>query len=175
MSDSKVSDRARLIRLIDGGSEALREAQEEREKLVASSPPLSIKEPVVPVAGKNLVIQPDKLIRIAALIVLVLLAIWLVPTAWHAAQKPTTTASTLPSPAKTDRQSTPNANVDESGMGLRLVGVDWSDAPVALIEDLKSGKTYFAKKNDKIKGVRIQEINRDHVNVVYQGKAEELR
>ncbi len=175
MSDSKVSDRARLIRLIDGGSEALREAQEEREKLVASSPPLSIKEAPVSAAIKKFPMDLGKLIGFAMLVVLVLLAVRLALATWHIAEKPTTTAPTLASPAKTDRQSTANANADDLGMGLRLVGVDWSEAPVALIEDLKSGKTYFAKKNDKIKGAHIKEIYRDHINVVYQGKAEELR
>ena len=72
MSDPKVSDRARLIRLIDGGSEAIREAQEERERLVASSPPLSIKETPVSVTAKQPSADLVKWIRYAVLIVLVL-------------------------------------------------------------------------------------------------------
>ncbi len=175
MSDSKVSDRARLIRLIDGGPDAVREAQEAREKLIADSPPLSIKEAAPSLAPKRSMPELGMLIRIVGLFVLVLLAIWLVRMSWHMTEKPTTTASTLASPPKTDRQLTADAALDESGMGLRLVGVDWSESPVALIEDLRSGKTYFAKKNDKIKGVRIQEIHKDHINVLFKGQAEELR
>ncbi len=175
MSDSKVSDRARLIRLIDGGPDAVREAQEAREKLIADSPPLSIKEAPPTSAAKRSVPELGMLIRVVGLFVLVLLAFWLVRMSWHLIEKPTTTAATLASPPKTDRQSASTANEDESGIGLRLVGVDWSDAPVALIEDLKSGKTYFAKKNDKIKGARIQEIYKDHINVLYKGQTEELR
>lgn len=179
MSEPKVSDRARLIRLIDGGPDAIREAQEEREKLVASAPPLSIKEdPVIPhsKAGVRLgsTFPLNQLIRWVGLAVLVLLAIRLVMMNWHLTEKPTTTASTLASPPKTDRQAGA-AMVDESGMGLRLVGVDWAEPPVALIEDLKSGKTYFARKNDKIKGARIKEIHKDRVAVFYQGQNEELR
>ncbi len=176
MSEPKVSDRARLIRLIDGGPEAIREAQEEREKLVASAPPLSIKEnpakqPIKAVSKFNI----SQMTRWVGLVVLVLLAVRLATVTWHVFEKPATTASTLASPPKTDRGLASSGAVDESGMGLRLVGVDWSESPVALIEDLKTGKTYFARKNDKIKGARIKEIFKDHVAVFYQGQNEELR
>jgi hypothetical protein len=59
--------------------------------------------------------------------------------------------------------------------GLRLVGVDWGNPPVALLEDLKSGKTYFARKGDKIKETRLKEIFKDKVLVVFHGKMLELR
>ncbi len=180
MSESKVSDRARLIRLIDGGPEALREAQEEREKLVASAPPLSIKEAPIPQPVKQAVTKVSKinsgaLLRWIGVVVLILLATRLAIVTWHASEKPSTTASSLVSPPKIDRSQLADGDVDEAGMGLRLVGVDWSESPVALIEDLKTGKTYFAKKNDKIKGVRIKEIFKDHVAVFFQGQNEELR
>ena len=64
---------------------------------------------------------------------------------------------------------------EDSGIGLRLVGVDWGEPPVALLEDLKTGKTYFARKNDKIHATRVKEIHKDKVVVVVHGKTLELR
>ena len=62
------------------------------------------------------------------------------------------------------------------GPGLRLVGVDSSDAsPVALLEDLKTGKTYFVRVNEKVKDARVKQIQKNKVVVSYHGKNVELR
>ena len=48
-------------------------------------------------------------------------------------------------------------------------------APVALLEDMKTGKTYFAHLNEKVKGVRIKQIQKNKVTVSVHGKTVELR
>lgn len=48
-------------------------------------------------------------------------------------------------------------------LGLKLVGVDWSAVPVALVEDLATGKTHFVRQGDSIHGARVQLIFKDKV------------
>ena len=48
-------------------------------------------------------------------------------------------------------------------LGFKLVGVDWSEIPVALVEDLSTGKTNFLRQGDSIKGARVQLIFKDKV------------
>lgn len=59
--------------------------------------------------------------------------------------------------------------------GLKLVGVDWGGNPVALIEDTKTGKTYFVKKGESVKESRVMEIFRDGVTLRYDNKVIELK
>lgn len=69
----------------------------------------------------------------------------------------------------------PASPVDEPGVGLRLVGVDSSDAsPIALLEDLRTGKTYFVRVNEKVKDVRVKQIQKNKVTVSFRGKNVEL-
>ena len=64
---------------------------------------------------------------------------------------------------------------DESGVGLRLVGVDSSEPPVALLEDIRTGKTYFARQNETFRGARVKQISKNKVLISVHGKTLELR
>lgn len=59
--------------------------------------------------------------------------------------------------------------------GLKLVGVDWGGNPVALIEDTKTQKTYFVKKGESVKDLKVMEIFRDRVKLRYDNKVIELK
>lgn len=63
----------------------------------------------------------------------------------------------------------------ESYAGLKLVGVDWGGDPVALIEDTQTQKTYFVKKGDSIKELKVMEIFKDRVKLGYDNKIVELK
>ncbi|MFH1504286.1 MAG: hypothetical protein ABIH08_02715 [Candidatus Omnitrophota bacterium] len=59
-------------------------------------------------------------------------------------------------------------------VGLRVVGISWSKAPVAMIEDTTIKKTYFLKKGDTVNQFKIEDVLRDRVVLSYGGKTLEL-
>ncbi len=59
--------------------------------------------------------------------------------------------------------------------GLKLVGVDWGGNPVALIEDTQIKKTYFVKKGESVKDLKVMDIFRDRVTLRYDNKVVELK
>ena len=63
----------------------------------------------------------------------------------------------------------------EPSTGLKLVGVDWGGNPVALIEDTQTQKTYFVKKGESIKELKVLEIFRDRVKLRYGNKIIEIK
>jgi hypothetical protein len=67
------------------------------------------------------------------------------------------------------------ASSSEPFAGFRLVGIDWGEQPVALIEDIQGGKTYFVKKGDMVKDMRVIDILHDRVKVSYYNKLIELK
>lgn len=59
---------------------------------------------------------------------------------------------------------------------LVLVGVSWSDDPIAMIENTDAKMTYFLKKNDEIEnGIKIKQIFIDKVILGYKGVEVELK
>ena len=181
MPDPNETNRERLLRLIDGGPEVVKEVQEERKPVVEGNKP-SVVTPVTqvpPAKKKEAIVDTVKkflsrihwdtatLVKIAAAFVLLILALRsasdLVKSFAKAEKSPTAVVMAGSVPA------------EESGAGLRLVGVDWGEPPVALLEDLKTGKTYFVRKNEKVKEARVKEIYKDKVMVVVRGKTLELR
>ena len=138
-----ISNRERLLRLIDGGPKAV---EKEKKPVVVS--PLGRRH-------WNVV----NLARITLAFIFLVLAFRL-------------TSERISSPLAVC--SSPG-RVADLGAGLRLVGVDWGDPPVALLEDLKTGKTYFARKDDKIKETRVKQIFKDKVLIAIRGKTVELR
>lgn len=65
-------------------------------------------------------------------------------------------------------------SVSEALQGIKLVGISWSDNPLALIEDVSTGRTYFLRKGQEMKGIKIQDISKEKVIVTYQGQEGEL-
>jgi hypothetical protein len=186
MSSPNGSDRERLLRLIDGGTDVVREVQEERlasqEKaevklvpVVVAAEPSKQKSPrPVPITAwmKKIDGQTLSLLKLVLAAVVIVLAVFAVTDAI----KSTRPVQVLPVPATGPATGAPPVMVEDlSGVGLRLVGVDWSDTPVALLEDLKSGKTYFVKKNERIKNVRVKQIQKDRVLISAHGQDVELR
>ena len=91
----------------------------------------------------------------------------------------------LPPPAPQDMVVTPEEEFtaqpsqSEGGLtdalqGLKLVGVSWAKEPLAMIEDIATGKTYFVRRGQEVKGVKIQTVLKEKVVVTYNGQEGEL-
>ena len=176
MPDPSASDRERLLRLIDGGPDVVKEVQDEREAARERQP-----VPVLPASPKpkksaqavsaakewlgRLDLDTAGLLKIVLVGVVIIFGIHSLADFWKSMKKPDTGVSSIQGPAAEDI----------SGTGLRLVGVDWGNPPVALLEDLKTGRTYFVHTNEKIKETRVKEIFKDKITVSFHGKTEELR
>ena len=190
MPGPDTSNRERLLRLIDGGADAIREVAEERSAKPVETPspvassaaaeatPKVAPAPVQasPAAKGSVKIHPvTRWLVPIILVALVLLGVGLVSQFIDSLrQKPVQPA--VEGAAAAPEPAVLASPVDEgAALGLRLVGVDSSEPPVALIEDLATGKTYFARKNDKIKNVRVKDIQRNKIEVTVNGRTVELR
>lgn len=58
---------------------------------------------------------------------------------------------------------------------FRLVGILWSDAPQAMIENVQEQKTYLVARNDAMGNFRVNEVKRDSVVIEKNGKVWDLR
>ena len=186
MSEPDISsDRSRLLRLIDGNIEPAQEVKKETKEEPKPQAPAAAKPtaeaplakesrsepaPVVQQSpSRSVLLDKDllKLVKLLAVFALIFVCLHYATDILKILKKESK------APLVTD--SVKPAVEDESGTGLRLVGVDSSDPPVALLEDLKTGKTYFARKNDRIKNIHIKEIQKNKVLVSMHGKTVELR
>jgi len=176
------SNRERLLRLIDGGTEALKEMQtdEPAGKITPVSAPPAAKKNEPPLKLSKLTfdgwktklssLSGPELLRFGKWVLLLgaVVAMLHYGLEMIKSMKSASKLGTIPASA--------SAVPEEEGVGLRLVGVDSSDAsPVALLEDLKTGKTYFARVNEKVKDARVKQIQKNKVVVSYHGKNLELR
>lgn len=168
MPDPNESNRDRLLRLIDGGQDSLKEVQEERGAKSVEETPATAKKPEITWRSKLIGRDKDlvRLVKLLGIFVLLLICLHFASNAWKSMKN-------NPSPSA---QASGDLALDESSeIGLRLVGVDSSDPPVALLEDLKTGKTYFARLNDRVLGARVKKIEKNKVTVSVRGKSVELR
>ena len=169
------SNRERLLRLIDGGTEALKEmhTDEPAGPKPVKSPTLFLdhttrllidwKKKLPVLSAKDLTRLAQGLLVLAAIVAALHYGSEMLKTLKHPADKVASTEGV-------------SATTEESETGLRLVGVDTSDtSPVALLEDLKTGKTYFAHLNEQVKGARVKQIQKKKVTVTVHGKTVELR
>jgi hypothetical protein len=70
---------------------------------------------------------------------------------------------------------TPGAGVRVGKVGdLELVGIAWSEEPEAMIEDTKTGKTYFFKENQTFENIKVTKIYKDGVSLNIYGEEVEL-
>jgi hypothetical protein len=170
MPGPEATDRERLLRLIDGGPDVVRELQAER---AAEAPKAPVAEPrpapaplaaaPAPAASPKPRLSEKQKVRLAQAALAAMVAVFAI---WSLTGALKNVPKTAP-----PSQEVPAGGVDS----LRLVGVDWAERPVALLEDKVSGKTYFVKKNDTVLGARVKDIQKDHVTVSFRGKAVELR
>ncbi len=169
MPDPSTPNRERLLRLIDGGPEALKElSREEPAKPDAKKTPDATlsrwKSKLGPFSNRRLIRLAPAAVILAALLAGLYYGVGTLRTL-----KPAAPAA-VPQAAAGAVSVTP----EDSGAGLRLVGVDSSGPPVALLEDVKTGKTYFAKVGEKVKDARVKEILKNKVLVTVRGKTVEL-
>lgn len=178
MLNPSETNRERLLRLIDGGPDALKEVQEER-KPAAEEKKTPVITPVKPAASAKKEDRWEAVRRRLAGVRwdaaslakagLVLVILFFVLRSAGGLMTPSGRAEKDPSPAAQ------LAGIADENAGLRLVGVDWGEPPVALLEDLKTGKTYFARQDDKVKETRVKQIFKDKVLVAWRGRTLELR
>lgn len=69
----------------------------------------------------------------------------------------------------------PSSKAVEATQNLRLVGISWSADPDAMVEDIKSLKTFFVKKGQVIGDVKVEAITKDRVILRYGQEQIELR
>ena len=69
-------------------------------------------------------------------------------------------------------------NIGNKIKDLKLVGVSWldtSESASAMLEDEKSGNTYFIKQGETIRDVTVKKIYADQVILAYQGEETTLK
>ncbi len=63
----------------------------------------------------------------------------------------------------------------EASQTLKMVGISWSDKPDAMIEDTKTGKTYFVKTGQMVGDFQVVAIYKDRVTLRYGVENIDLR
>jgi hypothetical protein len=67
------------------------------------------------------------------------------------------------------------SKIAQGKKNLKLVGISWSDAPDAIIEDASLKRVYFLKSGQMINGFQVKAILKDKVILGFQGEEIELR
>lgn len=83
----------------------------------------------------------------------------------------------LPQAPKEQAPAAQRAAMDASLLtaDLKLVGIIWSEAPQAIVEDTKEARTQLLNRGGKIKNLRVKEILKDRVILSYDDQDIELR
>ncbi len=69
----------------------------------------------------------------------------------------------------------PSAKALELVQALRLVGISWSDSPDAMVENTKSGQTFFIKKGQSVGELQVEDIQKDRLILRYNRELVELK
>jgi type II secretory pathway component PulC len=69
----------------------------------------------------------------------------------------------------------PSSETIQLTKDLNLVGISWSEDPDVMIEDTKEKKTYFLKRGQAIKGLKVEAVFKDKVILSHEGEEIELR
>lgn len=64
--------------------------------------------------------------------------------------------------------------INEMLQGYKLVGISWGEEPLAMLEESATGRTYFLKKGQEFKGIKVQEIGKERVKLTFEGQEAEL-
>jgi hypothetical protein len=76
----------------------------------------------------------------------------------------------------TDSKSkAPSVRITEATQNLKLVGISWSDDPDVMIEDTKTGRTFFLKKGQMVDDIKLVAVFKDKVILSYLGEEVELK
>ncbi|MBU1087193.1 MAG: hypothetical protein KKD05_06700 [Candidatus Omnitrophica bacterium] len=67
------------------------------------------------------------------------------------------------------------SKLSELTKNFKLVGISWSDAPDAIIENPEIDKTYFVRKGYMIDDIKVYDIQKDRVVLRYKGEEVEIR
>ncbi len=90
----------------------------------------------------------------------------------------------LPSAQPADESGVPGSLAMSTGstsrvvqalQGLKLVGVSLGGRdPIAMVEDESTGRTYFLRHGQEVRGVKVQSIRQEKVTVTFEGEEGEL-
>ena len=69
----------------------------------------------------------------------------------------------------------PIPKIVELTQDLRLVGISWSERPDALIEDTKALRTFFVRAGQYVGEVKVEQILKDKVILMYEEETVELK
>jgi hypothetical protein len=69
----------------------------------------------------------------------------------------------------------PSSKAVEATQNYKLVGISWSDDPDAMVEDIKTGKTFFVKRGQSIGDVKVENITKEKIVLRYAQELIELR
>ena len=64
--------------------------------------------------------------------------------------------------------------MNEMLQAYKLVGISVSDQPLAMIEEVSSGRTFFLRKGQEFKGMKVQAVSREKVTLTYEGQEGDL-
>ena len=68
-----------------------------------------------------------------------------------------------------------NQELTNMANNFKVVGIIWSEAPQAIIEDPKTGRTYLVNRGGKLKDARVKDILKDRVILSYDNQDVEIR
>ncbi len=68
----------------------------------------------------------------------------------------------------------PKNAISDVLQGFKLVGISWGAEPLAMIEEVSTGRTHFLRKGQELNGLKVQEISKEKVKVTYEGQEGEL-
>lgn len=80
-----------------------------------------------------------------------------------------------PSSPKPAEQAPKSSEARSLLSSLRVVGILWSEAPQAIVEDTKEGKTYFLNRGSPLREARVKDILKDRVILSYDNQEIEIR
>jgi hypothetical protein len=63
----------------------------------------------------------------------------------------------------------------QAAQDLHLVGISWSVSPEAMIEDSKTGRTFFVKRGELVNDMKVEMIHKDRVILRFESERIELR
>lgn len=87
---------------------------------------------------------------------------------------PAGTASQMPEEKAETAGKVTSEEMNAALSQIKLVGISWGDEPLAMVEDSATGRTYFLKKGQEFKGLKVQKIDKEKVHVTYEGQEAEL-